>query len=101
VPTVLVYKSSALTMWLGRRLVGTTCVGLANILLDDKPVMPELIQEQATLDAMLKEILPLLNKERAAIQQQSSFDELRQHLGDKNPSEAVANMALNMVTIKQ
>jgi len=101
VPTVLVYKSSAFTIWLGRKLVGTTCAGLANILLDDKPVMPELIQEQATLDAMVKEILPLLNKEHAALQQMASFDELRQRLGDKNPSEAVANMALNMVSTKQ
>ena len=100
VPTVLVYKSSAFTIWLARHLVGTTCAGLANILLDDKPVMPELIQEQATLDAMLKEILPLLNKERAAMQQQSSFDELRQRLGDNNPSEAVANMALHLVNKK-
>ena len=97
VPTVLVYKSSAFTIWLARKLVGTTCAGLANILLDDKPVMPELIQEQATLDGMLKEILPLLNKEHAAMQQMASFDVLRQRLGHKNPSEAVANMALNMV----
>ncbi len=96
VPTVLVYKSSAFTIWLARKLVGTTCAGLANILLDDKPVMPELIQEQATLDAMLKEVLPLLKKEDAAIQQQSSFDVLRQRLGQSNPSEAAATMALQM-----
>jgi lipid-A-disaccharide synthase len=101
VPTVLVYKSSAFTIWLARKLVGTRCAGLANILLDDKPVMPELIQEQATLDAMVKEILPLLNKDNVALQQQSSFDVLRQRLSDKNPSEAVANMALNMVREEQ
>jgi len=92
-----VYKSSRLTIWLARKLVGTKCAGLANILLDDKLVMPELIQEQATLNAMLKEVLPLLNKESVALQQQSSFDVLRQRLGDKNPSEAVANMAINML----
>ncbi len=100
VPTVLVYKSSAFTVWLARKLVGTRCAGLANILLDDKPVMPELIQEQVTVDAMLKEILPLLKKEGAAMQQRYSFDVLRQRLGDKNPSEALANMALNMVSEK-
>jgi len=100
VPTVLVYKSSAFTIWLGRKLVGTRCAGLANILLDDKPVMPELIQEQLTLDAMLKETLPLLKKEHAALQQQSAFDVLRQRLGDKNPSESVAHMAMGMVVEK-
>lgn len=100
VPTVLVYKSSGFTVWLARKLVGTTCAGLANILLDDKPVMPELIQEMATLEAILEETLPLLRKEPAALKQQSSFDILRQRLGDKNPSETVANMALHMVAKK-
>ncbi|MDQ6967543.1 MAG: lipid-A-disaccharide synthase [Mariprofundaceae bacterium] len=98
VPTVLVYKSSPFTIWLARKLVGTRCAGLANILLDDKPVMPELIQEQVTLDAMLKEVLPLLKKEEAAMLQKSSFDVLRQRFGDKNPSESVAKMALEMVS---
>jgi len=100
VPTVLVYKSSAFTIWLGRKLVGTRCVGLANILLDDKVVMPELIQEQATLDTILNAVLPLLNKKDAALQQQSAFDVLRQRLGDENPSVAVANMAIHMATEK-
>jgi len=100
VPTVLVYKSSAFTVWLARKLVGRKCVGLANILLDDKPVMPELIQEQATLNAIIKEVLPLINKESAATKQQSSFDVLRQHLGNKNPSEAVASMVFNIAVKK-
>lgn len=100
VPTVLVYKSSALTVWLARKLVGTTCVGLANILLDDKPVMPELIQEQATLDAIIEKVLPLLKREPAALQQQASFDALRQRLGDENPSETVANIVLSMAVEK-
>ena len=100
VPTVLVYKSSGFTVWLARKLVGTTCAGLANILLDDKPVMPELIQEKATLEALLEETLPLLRKEPAGLKQQSSFNILRQRLGDKNPSEIVANMTLRMVAEK-
>jgi len=100
VPTVLVYKSSGFTIWLARKLVGTRCAGLANILLDDKPVMPELIQEDATVDSMLKEVLPLLRKEPAALQQQASFDILRQRLGSNNPNGAVAKMALEMAENK-
>jgi len=100
VPTVLVYKSSALTIWLARKLVGTKCAGLANILLDDKPVMPELIQKQATLEALLVEVLPLLKQEEDAVQQQSFFDVLRQRLGNKNPSESVAQMAIHLAVKK-
>jgi len=96
VPTVLVYKSSWLTIWLARKLVGTKCAGLANILLDDKAVMPELIQEQLTLPAMLGEVLPLLKKEPAATVQHEAFHELRHRLGSKDPSESVASMAMVM-----
>ncbi|MDQ6954879.1 MAG: lipid-A-disaccharide synthase [Mariprofundaceae bacterium] len=98
VPTVLVYKSSPLTIWLARKLVGTTCAGLANILLDDKPVMPELIQEKATVDAILKNILPLLKKDQRYSQQQLAFDDLRDRLGLEDPSEAVAVMTLDMAS---
>ncbi|MDX8398045.1 MAG: lipid-A-disaccharide synthase [Mariprofundaceae bacterium] len=95
-PTVLVYKGSALTIWLARKLVGTRCAGLANILLDDQFVMPELIQEQATVEKLLAEVSPLLEKQPAARMQQASFEELRQRLGQQDPSFAVAKLALSM-----
>ncbi len=96
VPTVLVYKSSALTIWIARKLVGTECAGLANIILDDKPVMPELIQEQASLQAIVKHILPLLEGGQQAKLQHQAFSHLQQHLGSHNPSRSVATMALSM-----
>ena len=97
VPTVLVYKSSPLMIWIARKLVGTRCAGLANIILDDKPVMPELIQEQASLEAIVKHILPLLEGDREAELQHQAFIELQHRLDDHHPSHTVADMALSMV----
>jgi lipid-A-disaccharide synthase len=97
VPSVLVYKNSALMIWIARKLVATTCAGLANIILDDKPVMTELIQEQASVQAIVEHTLPLLTDAKAIEQQQSAFEGLRARLGEKNPNHAVAGMILDML----
>lgn len=86
VPTVLVYRSSPLTMFLARRLVKLNCAGLANIILDDQPVMPELIQEQCTSDNILRHIRPLLAGEPPAAAQRRALAGLWQRLGDANPA---------------
>lgn len=92
VPTVLVYRNSPLMIWLARKLVGTDCAGLANILLDDREVMPELIQEFATVDNIVVHLKPLLADTVAAATQKQEFAELRRRLGDSDPSEQVARM---------
>jgi len=96
-PTVLVYQNSPVTMWIGQKLVGTHCVGLANIILDDEEIMPELLQAEASVEAVVQHVLPLLEGSDAATQQRAAFQQLRQRLGDSNPSEQVAKMALEMM----
>jgi len=96
-PTVLVYKAAPLTIWLGRKLVAMQCAGLANILLDDKPVMPELIQEQASVENIIHAILPLLQNQSVANEQRRQFEDLRQRLGNLHPSDAVANIVWEML----
>ncbi len=93
VPTVLVYRSSWLTVSLARKLVRLRCAGLANILLGDQPVMPELIQEACTVDAIMRELLPLLGRDEAAAHQRQAFVALHEILGNKDPGVAVAHMA--------
>lgn len=92
VPTVLVYRSSPVWMFLARRLVGLRCAGLANILLEDRPVMPELIQGDCTVAGMVDAVLPLLRGEPAAREQQRAFGELRGMLGSDDPAVSVAGM---------
>jgi lipid-A-disaccharide synthase len=53
-PMVLVYKVAALTGYLAKRLLKIRYVGLVN-LLADKPVVPELLQENATADRLVEE----------------------------------------------
>jgi len=101
VPTVLVYRASWLTVFLARRLVKIRCAGLANILLGDRPVMPELIQESCTPEAVMRELIPLLVKDPPAQRQQQAFAELVEILGSGQPAPAVARMALVLAEGRQ
>lgn len=93
VPTVLIYRAPPLTMFLARRLVRLECAGLANIVLGDRPVMPELIQEECTPENIVSNIMPLLRNEAPARRQRDEFAGLRDLLGDENPAKGVADMA--------
>ncbi|MDE1942977.1 MAG: lipid-A-disaccharide synthase [Betaproteobacteria bacterium] len=58
-PMVITYKLSMLTAWLVRRKGVSGFVGLPNIILN-QPVVPELIQEQATPQALAESLVLLL-----------------------------------------
>ncbi len=92
VPTVLVYRSSALTMFLAWRLVDLNCAGLANIIMDDQPVMPELIQKDCTVGRIVDALMPLLHDREAGDAQQLRFRELRRRLGDRHPAVGVVDL---------
>ena len=77
-PTVLVYKASPIFAFIARRVIkGVRFLGLANIIWDkslaakgvtapvaDAP-MPELLQENLTVDGLKRELLPLLTDQTA------------------------------------
>ncbi len=92
-PTVLVYQTSAVSWWIGRRLLKGRCVGLANILLlgdapSEQAIVPELLQQNCTLDKIIDAVLPLLQGHTA--EQHQAFATIRDVLGEANPADAVA-----------
>jgi lipid-A-disaccharide synthase len=95
IPTVLVYRTSPFTIFMARRVVKLSHIGLANLLLD-KTAMPELIQEQATVNNIVERIGELLDNPAACRGQRQDFAELRTLLGGMNPAEEVARMALEL-----
>lgn len=58
-PMVILYRVSPLTAFIGRRL-GIREIGMPNILLGER-VVPELIQEDLSLDAIIQEVSLLLD----------------------------------------
>ena len=61
-PMVITYRLSAFTAWLARRRGVSGFVGLPNIILN-QAVVPELIQEQATPEALAESLVQLLRDE--------------------------------------
>ncbi|MDQ6992373.1 MAG: lipid-A-disaccharide synthase [Mariprofundus sp.] len=99
VPTLLVYQTSALTAFLAQRLVQLQCAGLANIILDDKPVMPELIQQKCTIENIMAHLLPLLDHSEQAETQRAAFKELRRRLGQHQVAVHVVDMLEQLLNI--
>jgi len=91
-PTVLIYRASALMLFLARRLVQVRCAGLANIILDDRLVMPELIQEDCQVENIMAHLMPLLHGEEAADDQRREFQRLKDVLGQHSPASGVVDM---------
>lgn len=100
VPTLLVYKTSPLFAFLARRLVQLRCAGLANIILDDKPVMPELIQQECTVDNIMAHLLPLLDDSKSAAAQHTAFKELRERLGRHRVAAGVVDMVEDLLAAR-
>ncbi|MDQ6970280.1 MAG: lipid-A-disaccharide synthase [Mariprofundus sp.] len=96
-PTVLIYQAAPLMAFLARRLIQVRCVGLANIILGDKAVMPELVQENCRIDNILTELLPLLRGTEAADQQRRECATLRDILGHKKPAMGVVDMVESLM----
>ncbi len=96
VPSVLVYRTSALTEFMARRFVRLQHIGLANILLGDQSVMPELIQRDASPCKIAASLLPLLENGARAGQQRKAFTRLRTSLGGKNPAREIASLVRDM-----
>ena len=70
VPMVIAYRTHPLTFWLARRLVEVAHVGLAN-LVAGRRIAPELLQDDATPDALAAALLPLVDEgpaRRAALE---------------------------------
>jgi len=97
VPTLLIYRASPLMFFLARRLVKLNCAGLANIILGDRPVMPELLQQECTLENILSSLIPLIGNGDAAELQRREFARLRELLGQGKPAVGVVDMVASLL----
>ncbi len=96
VPSVLLYRTSPFTEFAARRVLRLRHIGLANILLGDRTVMPEVIQHQATPEHLASMLLPLLAGEEEAVRQRSAFTRLRRMLQGPDPASKVADIACRL-----
>ncbi|MDR2098818.1 MAG: lipid-A-disaccharide synthase [Rickettsiales bacterium] len=99
VPTVAAYKASALTYFIGHRLVKLPSVTLPNIIAG-KEVVPEFIQDKATPEALAAAIMKFLNDGKYRDRYFRQLETVRERLtppGGKTPSAEAASIILDAI----
>jgi lipid-A-disaccharide synthase len=90
VPQVVCYKGSALSIWLARKLVKIKYISLVNLILN-RSAVPELIQEECTIENMQLALTELLPGQQQRAAQLASYEQLQNLLKQSGVSERIAN----------
>ncbi|MGH7262377.1 MAG: lipid-A-disaccharide synthase [Candidatus Rokuibacteriota bacterium] len=94
-PMVVCYRVSRVSQLVGRLLLRTPWISLANIVAG-RAVVPELLQDDATGGRMAAEALRLLGSPEALGAQRAAFAEVRGNLGTAGVGERVALSVLEV-----
>lgn len=92
-PMVLLYKTTLPTYWLARMWIRVKWIGLVN-LVAGRSIVPELIQEQATVDRLWQEAQRLLSDVRAYNDMKNGLRQVRDSLGEPGASGRAAEVVL-------
>jgi lipid-A-disaccharide synthase len=95
-PMVVVYRVSATTAFIARRLVRTPHFSMAN-LIAGRRVVPELIQEEFTPEAVAHEVRGLLDSADARGQMQRDLADVRARLGPGGAIDRAAEIIARML----
>jgi lipid-A-disaccharide synthase len=96
-PTVLVYRVSPPTFFLARRLVkGVRFIGLANILAG-REIMPELIQDAFSPEAVAARLRPWLRDPAARAAAVAGLDAVNRQLGEGGASDRAAEAVIETI----
>lgn len=85
VPMLVIYKVSALTYWLGRKLVKVPYLSMVNILAGEK-VVPEFLQEKANEEALFEAARKILDKPAWRNLIRKNLKKVTQSLGESGAS---------------
>lgn len=91
-PMVVAYRLAPITFWILKRLVKSPYVSLPN-LLAQRLLVPELLQEDATAEALVQTLLPLLTGGEA---QTAGFDQIHRTLR-RDASNQAADAVLGLL----
>jgi lipid-A-disaccharide synthase len=94
-PMVVVYRTSALTFFVGRMLVDVPYIALANIVAGQK-VVEELIQHDLTAERLAAEAGKLLADTALAAKVRTGLSVIRERLGEPGASARVARDVLRL-----
>ncbi len=95
VPQIVVYKGSALSYWIGKRLVKVPFISLVNLILEKKAV-EELIQQDYTIKKLTSTLNQLKHPENTR-KVMDDYQILREKLGNEGASQRAALKILQLI----
>lgn len=95
-PMVIVYRVSALTYRLLRRLVRVEAIGMVNLIAGEK-IVPELVQNDFTAEAVASEAVSMLTDPARRTQIRAGLARVRERLGPPGASRRAAEAILQIV----
>ncbi|MCM2380640.1 lipid-A-disaccharide synthase [Pseudomonas marginalis] len=95
-PMVVAYRLAPLTFWILKRMVKSPYISLPN-LLAQRLLVPELLQDDATPEALAQTLLPLID---GGEEQTRSFDDIHRTLR-RDASNQAADAVLSLIGQKQ
>jgi lipid-A-disaccharide synthase len=98
-PMVIVYRVSPATYRLGRRLLSVNTFGMVNLIAGGK-IVPELIQDALTPQAVAEEGISMLTDRARADRIRADLARVRERLGGPGASRRAAEAILKVVTKK-
>ena len=96
-PMVTLHRVNLLSYWTGLLLVDLPHASIVNLLLD-KPAVPEMLQKDATPEAISTKALELLDDRGRIADMRSDFAALRERIGSGGASERAANEVLRFLS---
>jgi lipid-A-disaccharide synthase len=96
IPMVIMYRLSSITYAIARRIIRVPYIGIPN-LLAKRPIVPELIQDDATPQRLADAALRFLDQPDVARQTRSELLELRAQLGPTGAVERAAEAIASRV----
>ena len=93
-PMVVVYRMSALTYFLGKRLIRTDHVAMANLIAGEG-VAPELIQDEVRPDRLVEELSRILDNEDVRARMTDGWRRVREKLGGPGAARRAASLLLD------
>ena len=90
-PQVICYKGNPVSVFIAKMLVKIKFIGLANLIMDES-IIPELIQENMTVDNMQAELDKMLFDEQRRAKLFKDYSRLKKRMGGSGASEKAAGL---------
>ena len=94
VPSVVIYKMNPLSWWIAKRVSRVDQVSMTN-LIAGKKVLPELLQNNATVDTISTELSNWLSNEENSVKKRGELEAVRAKLGSPGASQRAARFILD------